>query len=183
VPLYGYVIVALGSLAWLLPFLLQRQKAQGPRQLDTRARWGLLLLAIGYSLLWQGSFWKAAPQFWRVVGAIGAFGVASIVCWASVHALGRQWRIDASLNEDHELVRSGVYGVVRHPIYCSMGFAFLGTGLILTPWVLLAAAAVAFVVGTAIRVRLEDALLARRFGAAFEAYRQAVPASVPLPWR
>ena len=37
-----------------------------------------------------------------------------------VGALGRQWRIDAGLNSDHELVQSGPYRIVRHPIYTSM---------------------------------------------------------------
>ena len=181
-PLYGYVIVAEDP---CVAVAIPSPKAEGPRSTAARQTrpLGPAPARDRRSLLWQGSFWKAAPQFWRVVGAIGAFAVASIVCWASVHALGRQWRIDASLNEDHELVRSGVYGVVLDPIYCSMGIVFPGTGLILTPWVLLAAAAVAFVVGTAIRVRLEDALLAQRFGAAFDAYRQVVHAYVPLPWR
>ena len=104
-----------------------------------------------------------------MAGAVAAFGVADAVCLASVLSLGRQWRIDASLNGDHELVRSRIYGVLRHPIYCSMGFAFLGTGLILTPPLLLAAAALAFVVCTDIRVRIEDTLLSRCFGPAFAA--------------
>jgi protein-S-isoprenylcysteine O-methyltransferase Ste14 len=162
-----------------MPFVVHQRNAAKAAEIDPRARWGLILLAVAYSLLWQGSFWKRSPGPWRVMAAALSFAAASAVCWAGVRALGRQWRIDAGVNPDHALVRSGIYAVIRHPIYCSMAFVFAGTALILTPWPLAAAAVIAFAAGTAIRVRIEDALLGRRFGPAFDDYRAHVPAFFP----
>ncbi|MDQ6700168.1 MAG: isoprenylcysteine carboxylmethyltransferase family protein, partial [Acidobacteriota bacterium] len=103
------------------------------------------------------------------------------VCsWAAVPALGKQWRIEAGLNADHQLVKSGPYGIVRHPIYASMLAMFLAAGLILTWWPVLLLAFVIFIVGIEIRVRTEDGLLRSRFHQEFEAWRKSVPAYIPF---
>jgi protein-S-isoprenylcysteine O-methyltransferase Ste14 len=56
----------------------------------------------------------------------------------------------------------------------------LGTGLILATWCMLLAAVVVFVIGTQIRVRIEDSLLEQSFGAAFLEYQRGVPAYIPF---
>ncbi len=143
----------------------------------------MLLEAIAFALLWQGRFWERSPRNWRLVLAAGLFFVASLLSWSAVRILGRHWRIDAGLNADHELVRSGPYAVVRHPIYTSMLCVLLGTALILTPWPFFVAALVLFVVGTEIRMRAEDELLSVRFGEEFVKYKRSVGAYIPwLRW-
>ena len=117
---------------------------------------------------------------WRLVLSLCFLGLACVLSWTGTRALGRQWRIDAGLNSDHELVMSGPYRVVRHPIYCSMLCLFLGTGIALTPPLLFAFGAVLFFTGTEIRVRIEEGLLAARFGDAFADYRRRVPAYIPF---
>jgi protein-S-isoprenylcysteine O-methyltransferase Ste14 len=56
----------------------------------------------------------------------------------------------------------------------------LGTGSLITPWWLLLPLLLLFVIGTEIRVRIEDHLLASSFGDRFEEYRQRVPAYIPF---
>jgi protein-S-isoprenylcysteine O-methyltransferase Ste14 len=108
------------------------------------------------------------------------FALAGFFSWSGARALGRYWRIDAGLSADHELVRSGVYRVVRHPIYASMLCVLLGTGFMFTPLPMLLVAVLVFIIGTEIRVRIEDGLLASRFGAEFRQYQQSVPAYIPF---
>jgi len=109
------------------------------------------------------------------------FAAASILSWTSTRALGRQWRLDAGLNSDHELVRSGPYRLIRHPIYTSMLCMLLGTGLLLvTPLTLLLPSLLCFVIGTEIRVRIEEKLLATQFGDEFLEYQRRVPGYIPF---
>jgi isoprenylcysteine carboxyl methyltransferase (ICMT) family protein YpbQ len=110
--------------------------------------------------------------------AFGALGAA--VARSSVLHLGRQFRVRAGLWEDHELVRTGPYAVVRHPIYAALFCELLATILMLTRWPWWVVSIVLYIVGTEVRVRTEDALLASRFGAQFEAYRRAVRAYIPF---
>jgi protein-S-isoprenylcysteine O-methyltransferase Ste14 len=105
---------------------------------------------------------------------------APLLSWSAVRNLGRQFRVNAGLYEDHELVRTGAYAIVRHPIYASL-FAILGATLfLLTPLDWAALSIALFIAGTEIRVRAEDGLLLSRFGQAFEDYRRAVRAYIPF---
>jgi len=113
-----------------------------------------------------------------IAGLAAPFGVA--VMWSAVAHLGRQFRINAGLYADHELVRTGPYAVVRHPIYASMSLMLVATAALLTRWEWAVASAALFVIGTEIRVRTEDRLLASRFGERFAEYRREVAAYVPF---
>jgi protein-S-isoprenylcysteine O-methyltransferase Ste14 len=179
-PAYAYAIVAIGTLAWLAPFGLARRRSEPAKQVDRRARWGILVVAIGYSLLWQNRYWERPLPGWRVGLSVFFLALASLLSWTSTRALGRQWRLDAGLNADHQLVTWGPYRLVRHPIYTSMLCDVLGTGLMVTPLVVLLAAVVVYLAGTEIRVRSEDRLLASRFGEQFREYQRRVPAYIPF---
>src|SRR4029077_8973336 len=180
-PTYAYLILVLGWVLWLTPFFPAKQSEKPAKQVDRRARWGILLVAIAYTLLGQGRFWERSLQPWQVALSIVLFVLASLLSWTGARALGRQWRIDAGLSTDHELVTSGPYRYVRHPIYTSMLGVLLGTGALITPWWLLLPSLLLFVIGTEIRVRIEDHLLASQFGDRFAEYRKRVPAYIPFP--
>jgi protein-S-isoprenylcysteine O-methyltransferase Ste14 len=179
-PVYGYAILAAGWLVWATAFLTARRSSEPAKVVDRRARFGIALAGVGYGLLWQGRFWERPLPVWRLVLSIVFLLLASLLSWTGTRALGRQWRIDAGLSADHELVMSGPYRVVRHPIYSSMLCLFLGTGTMLTPLPLFAIAACFFFAGTEIRVRIEERLLASRFGDSFAAYHHRVPAYIPF---
>ena len=74
-----------------------------------------------------------------------ALGIA-IAIWARTF-IGRNWGAPMSLREGHELVTSGPYALVRHPIYSGISLALLGTSLVAWfPWMALTAAAFAYFV-------------------------------------
>jgi protein-S-isoprenylcysteine O-methyltransferase Ste14 len=98
----------------------------------------------------------------------------------AARSLGQDFRVQAVVTEGHQLITTGPYRVVRHPIYASLLGLLLATGITITQWPALFASLAIFLVGTEIRVRVEDALLAARFGADFEAYRQRTAAYIPF---
>ncbi len=67
----------------------------------------------------------------------GSIGVILCACgigfaiWARIH-LGRNWGMPMTEKENRELVTSGPYKYVRHPIYTGMFFALIGSGLATT---------------------------------------------------
>ncbi len=96
-------------------------------------------------------------------------------------ALGRHWRVDAALGIDHKLIQTGIYGVVRHPIYLSMFCILVATGLLITPWPLFLVSVALFAAGTRVRIAYEEQLLSSRFGEEFQKYHRAVPTFLPFP--
>jgi protein-S-isoprenylcysteine O-methyltransferase Ste14 len=140
---------------------------------------GLLLELAAYfvAVRWREPAAVSLPRL--LITAIAApFGV--LVMWTAVAHLGRQFRINAGLYSDHELVRTGPYAVVRHPIYASMMLMLLATAMLWTRWPWIVLAFGLFIAGTEIRVRTEDRLLASRFGDQFTAYRRHVSAYIPF---
>jgi protein-S-isoprenylcysteine O-methyltransferase Ste14 len=66
-----------------------------------------------------------------VLGAIGAVVFAcgiAVAIWARVN-LGRNWGMPMTQKDEPELVTSGPYRFVRHPIYSGLLAAVLGTAL------------------------------------------------------
>ena len=110
--------------------------------------------------------------------AITCAGMA-FTLWARFF-LGRNWSGTVTVKQNHELIRSGPYGIVRHPIYASLLAMLLCTLFLLTPWQWFAVSLALFICGTEIRVYSEEALLESRFGEEFEVYRKAVPAYIPF---
>jgi protein-S-isoprenylcysteine O-methyltransferase Ste14 len=167
---------------WLYPFL--RKRFAGPnRKSNVMAHssdWGLLLQTVAILLVWAE--WRHAPiaDLSRMLAAMLLAPAGTVCGWLAVRHLGKQLRILAGLYPDHELIRSGPYSVVRHPVYASLFLLTLATGLLLASWPVLAAAVALYIAGTEIRIHAEERLLASRFGHQFEEYRRQVPAYLPF---
>jgi len=141
-------------------------------------RIGLLLETAAYFL--AAGLRVPDPGPWRLLAVALAAPLGVVVMWTAVAHLGRQFRINAGLYEDHELVRTGPYAIVRHPIYASMLLMLFATAMLVTRPLWMAAAFALFIAGTEIRVHTEDGLLAARFGEQFYAYRRKVAAYIPF---
>src|SRR5205814_8264195 len=177
-PIYAYVIVIAGIAAWFIPFVIAHRGVDAASTVDKRSRWGVLLQFAAFTLLWQGHFWTRSVAPWRVVSCVLFFAMAAWLSWTSSRALAGQLRVDAALGADHYLVCSGPYSLVRNPIYTSMLLVLCAIGIVITGWQLFVAALVLFIVGTEIRVRTEEKLLAARFGDEFQKHRKTGPAYI-----
>lgn len=115
------------------------------------------------------------------LAAIGALlcvlGIA-LAIWARVH-LGRNWSPAPALKEGHELVTSGPYRLIRHPIYTGILMALFGTALASTGWFL-----IFFIVSIVFirRVYVEEGLMMKQFLKQYPEYKQRTWALVPFVW-
>lgn len=156
---------------------------------DRSAMTGMFLQVVGYFAVWfyplhRKQFSAIVPmqRTAEVVLAVLTVALAAASVWlvdAASRRLGKQWALAARLVEGHDLISDGPYRLVRNPIYAGMFGLLLATGLAMSPWTTLLAAAAVFVAGTLIRIRSEEKLLRQAFGAAFEEYARQVPALIP----
>jgi protein-S-isoprenylcysteine O-methyltransferase Ste14 len=93
--------------------------------------------------------------------------------------MGRNWSLVARTRTDHELVTSGVFARLRHPIYLAMGLFLLGLAISLGHERNLLLSLPLFALGTWIRVREEEKLLRAQFGGAYDSYAASVKRFVP----
>lgn len=114
------------------------------------------------------SFWSGS--------AITACGLLFSV-WAR-RRLGKNWSQAVTVKEGHELVTSGPYALVRHPIYAGLLLAFFGTAVARGEWRGLLAVALVF--GALWhKLGLEESWMRAQFGESYEAYSRRVAALVP----
>ncbi len=93
-----------------------------------------------------------------------------LAVWARRH-LGRHWSGAIAINEGHELISSGPYGKLRHPIYTGLLLMYGGLAIVFGEW--LSLIGVALTVAAYVRkVRLEEARLSAEFGEKYEEYRK-----------
>jgi len=107
--------------------------------------------------------------------AIFVLGLALAV-WARVY-LGRNWGMPMSQRADPELVTTGPYGRVRHPIYSGIILGMAGTAIAVSLYWLIAVAILgAYFLISAV---VEERTMARLFPAAYPPYKRATRMLIP----
>jgi len=175
-------------LAWLLYWVISALSAKTTRRresLGSRLSHVVPLL-IGVALI----VWPRVPSDWLSLRLLPhrpltyAVGVALLVLglaftvWARLH-LGQNWSGTVTLKEGHELIRSGPYAYVRHPIYTGLLVALLGSAVACGE--LRAMIGLSVVAGAFIRkLRIEERLMREIFPGQYQRYCAQVPALVPF---
>jgi protein-S-isoprenylcysteine O-methyltransferase Ste14 len=172
------------GLYWMLAAL--RSKATQRREpLVSRLAHGLPLVLGAALLAWPRPRWSAlAWSLWPPSPAAYWIGVALVIAglafaiWARVH-LGSNWSGTVTIKQGHELIRSGPYAYVRHPIYTGLITALLGTTVAsgtVHAAIGLAIVAVAFVSIS----RSEEEFMRETFPGEYQRYSAEVPALIPF---
>jgi protein-S-isoprenylcysteine O-methyltransferase Ste14 len=169
--------------AWAYPFIIRAPHKQERKSITvigpTRAGLALEGAAIFMAFVFRLPL-QHEPSLVRILASMVFGPIAAVLAWTAVKHLGKQFRLHAGLYDDHDLVCTGPYAVVRHPIYASLLSILLSTLCLLTRWPWMVVSLAVFVAGTEIRVQAEERLLASRFGEEFAEYRKKVWAYVPF---
>lgn len=130
------------------------------------------VLAFLFSQVWAPAAWTT----WLAV-LLTAAGLG-FAWWARMH-LGELWSSSVTRKQDHRVIDTGPYGVVRHPIYAGLLMATLGVVLV-SGRLLAVIGMVAVVAAIWIKARLEERFLCEELGSdAYGAYAKRVPMLVP----
>lgn len=135
-----------------------------------------IFLAIGY-----GNTLNLRP-FGELALDVAAAGVAlcivglAFAIWARV-SLGRNWGMPMTQHENPELVTSGPYRLVRHPIYTGMSSMLIGTALVYPLAALPCLGMVGYTVYSALR---EERDMEQRFPGSYAEYKKRSKMLVPF---
>jgi len=172
------VVLLISAVAWAALGLYWAAPGRGAQ--SGEFKWyrplRLLVLAGVFALL----FWKASAvgvlgkrfvpdlPVLGVVGFVAVLGGMAVSSWARI-VLGKYWSDKVILQTEHQLIRSGPYSCMRHPLYSGVLLGVLGTALVLGEW----RGLLAFIVlltNYAIKAKREELILADRFGEEFRAH-------------
>ncbi|HYM79685.1 MAG TPA: isoprenylcysteine carboxylmethyltransferase family protein [Candidatus Dormibacteraeota bacterium] len=178
-----YVFVAYWAISWLR---VNRTKA---REKSVDRLITLVVVVIAYNLLFSN--WlrigplrlRFVPQEHRIAWAGIALtwvGVA-VAIWAR-YCLGVYWSARVTLKEGHQLISSGPYALVRHPIYTGMLLGAVGTTLVVGEWRGVVAVVLLLAAHTRKAMR-EESLLTTEFGEQYNCYRQRTGFLFPRLWK
>lgn len=175
---------------WLLFFVYWMIVALRTKRAAVRVSWrrGLyyrIPVVLGYFLMfskvpltqWLDDRIIPRTQVIAVVAiAITLAGLAFAV-WARVY-LGTNWSSAPMIKQQHQLIRSGPYRFVRHPIYSGILLAMVGT--FLANGKVRGALAVLLVwFAWSVKSRIEEQFMVQTFGAEYEEYRRTTGALFP----
>jgi protein-S-isoprenylcysteine O-methyltransferase Ste14 len=171
------------EICWLVFFvywIVAARSVNRMRSREPRPRRSVYLLLIAIALF----LFNADPRYFGPLSRrfvpwsdwIGDAGVLltaagiAFAIWARNH-IGRFWSASVAIREGHQLIRSGPYARIRHPIYTGILVALAGSALAAGTY----GAALAFFVillSLIYKARLEEVLLTREFGPAFDDHRR-----------
>jgi protein-S-isoprenylcysteine O-methyltransferase Ste14 len=149
-----------------------------------RARYSILLLAAYVVLVNGGRL--PYPLNLRLIphtGLVDSAGVTLCVAglafafWARF-TIGRNWSGTITLKKDHQLIRSGPYRLVRHPIYTGLLAMLLGTQLVFGRVAGFLSVGLAFL-SFWIKLRDEEELMLKQFPQEYRAYQQQTKQIIP----
>jgi protein-S-isoprenylcysteine O-methyltransferase Ste14 len=124
-----------------------------------------------YRQLWPVSLWP----FW--LGAAITIAGLLFAVWAREH-LGRNWSSSVTIKQGHELITTGPYAVVRHPIYIGILIGFLGMAIAISQvrgFITFALFFLAFWM----KLRREEKWMRSQFGEVYVTYAHHTAALVP----
>jgi protein-S-isoprenylcysteine O-methyltransferase Ste14 len=146
----------------------------------------LILSFVGYlavPVVYLGTNWLSFADYPVQPVLFGAGIVANAASlwlfWRSHADLGRNFSTKLVIREHHALVTTGVYALIRHPMYASFLLWSLGQASLLPNWATALAGAFGFGVLYFGRVRCEESLMLRTFGAAYQEYMTRTKRLVP----
>ncbi len=124
-----------------------------------------------YLQLWPVGLWP----FW--LGAAVTIAGLLFAVWSREH-LGSNWSRSVTIKQDHELITTGPYAVVRHPIYTGILTGFLGMAIAISQ----ARGFIVFVLiflALWLKLRMEEKWMRSQFGEAYATYARQTAALVP----
>jgi protein-S-isoprenylcysteine O-methyltransferase Ste14 len=162
---------------WLVAaFSMKRGRLAWSRELRIRA----VIVVLAILLLRLGAFQNngLTSDPWRAGLGLVLFAVGlAFAVWARIH-IGRNWGTPMSQKDDPELVTSGPYQLVRHPIYSGILVAGVGTAVALSwQWLIAVALAGVYFVYSA---TIEERNLTEQFPDSYPAYSRATKMLVPF---
>jgi len=171
---------------WLI-WAIRTKPTQTRESISSRLSYLVLTVAAFYAMFsgdvpqgWLRTRLFTANLWTEVLGVVITAAGVGFAIWARVY-LGGNWSGTVTVKVGHQLVRTGPYRWVRHPIYTGMILAMAGTALERRQ-VRGFIAVVLLYAGFKIKSRIEEHVMQATFGPEYEDYSRTTGSIIPKLW-
>ena len=162
----------------------QRRKRKIIKSGDKRSIWILaIFIAIGYSLSFSIASTKIGRIYhWDIFFIIGAILAISglIIRINSILTLKQQFTYTVTTIENHELIETGLYKIIRHPGYLGQLIIFLGISTSLSNWLSILTMIISVSFGYIYRIKTEESFMIAQMGAKYIDYQKRTKRLIPM---
>lgn len=117
-----------------------------------------------------------------IYAGFGIFIVSCVVRWWGFNSIGKFFNPRVSVYENHQLITTGAYKSIRHPLYLGSLLSFLAIAMVFNSWGSLLLMILITVPAMIYRINIEEELLSRHFGDAYSEYVKETKKLIPGIW-
>lgn len=167
-------------------FMNWKQRGQGKLRSagDKGSLWALYgLITLGYFLSFAiGATKTGRVYLWNTFFTVGATLIVPglIIRVLSMLTLRQYFTYWVTQVDDHQLVETGLYKVIRHPGYLGQLLIFLGISISLSNWLSVLAMMLPVMLGYGYRIKVEEKFMIEQFGKNYLAYQQRTKRLIPV---
>lgn len=182
---FSYLFFFLGTVWRAVRYGKLASRSEDKQVTNTSGKFAYVILPVGL----LGVHWLAIYDFSQsgnrsntiLISALSiALTVAAIVLsQIAIRTLGKFFD-RLTIKTDHQLVKEGIYSIVRHPIYSSYLLLFTGFCTMLQSLLGLGLLAVVSIIWFGSRIQIEEAMLIDQFGDEYRNYQQQTKRLIPF---
>jgi protein-S-isoprenylcysteine O-methyltransferase Ste14 len=182
-----HLLVAVPWIVFVLYWIISAIRTRDTVQTESFAsRYAILLIeTTGFVLLFRhsagigflGKHFMHRTLASAIVGSILTWMGIGLAIWARYH-LAEYWSARITIKEDHQLIRTGPYARLRHPIYSGLILAAIGSGVVIAEWRCVLGVCLVLI-GYCIKAKKEEAMLTQQFGDAFRDHQKHAGFLIP----
>lgn len=172
---------------FIVYWLIGALKTQATRTQESFSSRYLVLLIelVGYVLVFRrsagigflGTRFIPRTLLGAVTGTALTWMGIGLAIWARYH-LAEYWSSRVTIKEDHQLIRTGPYSHLRHPIYSGLILATIGSALVIGQWRCVFGVCLV-VAGYCLKAKTEETMLTQQFGEAFHEHQKHTGFLIP----
>jgi protein-S-isoprenylcysteine O-methyltransferase Ste14 len=177
IPWYAFIIYWLVSAARLKQTKVEEDS--GGRLLH------ILIMVAAFDLIFRGNFTFGVLNERMIPFSISFLYAGIALTWLGIafaiwarSTIGQNWSGRVTLKVDHELIQSGPYAFVRHPIYSGLLLANIGATLFIGRWRCLVGLLI-FLVEVSRKASKEEGYMVTEFGERYQEYRHRTGFLIP----
>ncbi len=184
---YKILVIILGSIAmWLTQPAFTVKETSDKKSSDRFSV--ILILAMSFiSVVVPVVDWAYFKSNQDGLNWITVLGILMIVVGITFRALavrylGKYFTPTVQIKDDHKLITTGPYSIVRHPSYTGAFLAIIAGGVVLESLVGFIISCTAMIIAYYVRIGIEEKELTANFGIAYEQYQKNTKMIIPYVW-